>query len=563
VKLRNSYFFTLREKVKDEDSESGNLLTRSGMVKKTSAGVYMYLPLGIKVLKNIENIIREEMNNISSEEVLMPALISEEIYEKTGRKELLGTSMFSLKDRFDKPYVLGPTHEELFAIAAKYKVSSYKDLPFSLYQIQNKFRDEARPRYGLIRVREFFMKDAYSFDSTEEGLDRSYTSMYNAYKKIFTRMGINYKIVTADTGVMGGSLSEEFQAVTDIGEDVLVLCDSCDYASNVEVAGCFPSSVSDEKTLEKELVATPDARTIDEVANFLGLEPSKLVKTLVYVADDKPYAILVRGDHEVNETKITKLLKCNKLEMASSELVEKVMGTKIGFLGPINVDIPVIIDNSVKNMVNFVVGANKEGYHYKNVNLNDFEYMLSADIRNVVEGDKCPLCGGTITFKKGIEIGNTFKLGTKYSEKMGLTFVDKDNISKPVIMGSYGIGLGRCMAAIVEQCNDERGIIWPMEVAPYKVAIIAIDINNDKQYEVANHLYRKFKENNIEVLFDDRDERAGVKFKDMDLIGVPIRITVGKKVEDHIVELKLRKEEETREVTIYDVVDEVQNIIEE
>lgn len=564
MKLKNSFFYTIRENIKDEDSNSGNLLVRSGMIKKTSSGIYMYLPLGYKVLQNIENIVREEMNKINSEEVLMPCLVNSEIYEKSNRLSSFGDSMFSLNDRYEKNYVLGPTHEELFTMAALAQVKSFKSLPFSLYQINTKFRDEARPRYGLIRVREFIMKDAYSFDKDLKGLDNTYKEMFNAYKTIFGRLGLNYKIVKADTGSMGGLLSEEFQAISDIGEDTLVFCDSCEYASNLEVCeSIVAEKESTEKKLEKDLVETKNAKTIKEVSNYLNEAESKLVKTLIYNIDEKLYAILVKGDSEVNELKVLKLLNANEMSLAAEEEVKKSCGCEIGFIGPIGLDIPVIMDNEVSVMVNFIVGANKEGYHYKNVNIDDFNYEMVADIRNVKEGDMCPKCGGKLIFKKGIEIGNTFKLGTKYSECFNLTYTDSDNNLKPVVMGCYGIGIGRCMSAIVEQKNDEKGIIWPMSIAPYKVAIVIIDMKDEDQVEAANHLYQIFSEANIDVLLDDRNERAGVKFNDMDLIGIPIRITVGRKVKEHIVELKRREKDEVNEISIFDVLYKVQDIIDE
>ena len=564
MKLKNSFFYTIRENVKGEDSVSSNLLVRSGMIKKTSSGIYMYMPLGYKVISNIERIIREEMNKIDSEEVIMPCLISDEVYKESKRLDSFGSSMFKLKDRFDKDFVLGPTHEELFTMAALSKVRSFKDLPFSLYQINTKFRDEARPRYGLIRVREFLMKDAYSFDKDLEGLDITYNNMFNAYKKIFGRLGINYKIVKADTGSMGGLLSEEFQAVTDIGEDTLVCCTSCDYSSNLEVCESLASNMETaEKKLEKDLIETKDAKTIEEVSKFLNEAPSKLVKTLIYNIDGKLYAVLIKGDSEVNELKLSKLMHTENIRLATDKEINKKVKTVVGFVGPINLNIPIIMDSEVSLMVNFIVGANKKDYHYKNVNIEDFKCDIVSDIRNVKEGDMCPKCAGKLEFTKGIEIGNTFKLGTKYSECFGLNYKDKDNELKPVVMGCYGIGIGRLISAIVEQKNDEKGIIWPMSIAPYKVAIVVIDMKNTEQVEAANHLYQVFKEANIDVVLDDRNERAGVKFNDMDLIGIPIRITIGKKINEHIVELKRRDEEEISEISVFDVLYKVQDIIDE
>ena len=564
MRLKNSYFYTIRENIKDEDSVSGNLLVRGGFIKKTSSGIYMYLPLGLKVLKNIENIIREEMDNAGAEEVLMPTLVNEEYLEKSNRNNSFGKEMFRVNDRYDKKYALGPTHEELFTVAATMKVKSFKDLPFNLYQIQNKFRDEARPRYGLIRVREFSMKDAYSFDKDEKGLDESYTNMYNTYKKIFGRLKINYKIVKADTGKMGGSLSEEWQAITDIGEDTLVLCDKCDYASNIEVcSSMIMEAESKEKALEKDLIHTPNAKTIDELSGFLNEAKNKFVKTLIYKIDGKLYAVLIKGDSVVNEDKLAKLMNAEEVEMADISEIKKKVKTEVGFVGPIDINIPIIMDNEVEVMANFIVGSNKKDYHYKNVNLTDFNVDFKGDIRNVKEGDACPECGGKLYFKKGIECGNTFKLGTKYSESFDLKYLNSDNELVPVQMGCYGIGLGRCLASIVEQNNDENGIIWPVSIAPYKVGIVVIDTLNVDQMDAANHLYKELKEAGIETILDDREVRPGVKFNDMDLIGVPIRITIGKKIIEHLVELKKRNEEEIKEISIFDIIYNVQDIIEE
>ncbi|MDD2434182.1 MAG: proline--tRNA ligase [Bacilli bacterium] len=560
MKLKNSFFFTFREASKDEDSLSGRLLTQAGMIKKTSAGVYMYLPLGFKVLANMNEIIREEMVRAGSQEVLMPALVNEDVYIASGRRAGFGHDMFTLKDRFNKAYALGPTHEELFVMAAKMKIKSYKDLPFNIFQMQTKFRDEPRPRYGLIRVREFEMKDAYSFDADLAGLEISYRKMYDAYVRIFDRMGFNYAIVRADTGVMGGLLSEEFQALTGIGEDTIVTCDSCKYSANLEIAECVNDEpVSNEKPLPFEEVATPNAKTIQEVSDFLHLPSSKFVKTLIYKIDDKFYALLLRGDREVNETKVKKLLGALEIELATPEDVVRITKAKVGFAGPVGLSIPVIMDNRVANMKNFIVGANKTDCHLKNVNLSDFKVFNTSDISQIKEGDKCPQCGGTIKFSKGIEIGNTFKLGTKYSHALGLQFLDKNGKLQDVEMGSYGIGVGRCLSALVEQNHDERGIIWPMSVAPYKVTLVLINLKDEKQVSVANQIYDELMKKGIEPLFDDRDERAGVKFNDCDLIGIPLRVTIGKGVTDGNVEFKHRKDEKAIEVPIKEIVDFIVN----
>ena len=556
MRLSENFFYTFREDVKDEETVSGNLLVKSGMVKKIGNGIYMYMPLGLKVLKNIENIIREEMNKAGANELLMPNLLPEDVYISSGRRDNFGDSMFSLKDRYNRSLVLGPTHEEFFVEAAKMKVKSYKDLPFNLYQIGNKYRDEPRPRFGLIRVREFFMKDAYSFDTDLDGLDKSYRKMFEAYKKIFDRIGIDYRIVTADTGVMGGLLSEEFQAVTDIGEDILVLCD-CGYASNIEVSECVINKEKAEKPKVRELVHTPNAKTIEEVSNLLEEDKDKFVKTLIYKIDDTLYACLVSGDREINETKLRKLVGGTKIELASFEEVEKVTNAKVGFAGPIDLDIKIVIDNDILYKYNYIVGANKTDYHYKNVNTSDFKYDYIGDIKNVKEFDACPKCGKKLYFKNGIEIGNTFKLGTKYSKALDLNYLDENNTLKPVVMGCYGIGLGRIMASVVEQKNDEHGIIWPVNIAPFKVSIVLIDKEDDLQKSIANALYNNLMNKQIDTILDDRDLRAGVKFNDMDLIGIPYRITVGKKAKDNLVELKIRETNQVFDVHVNDIVTKI------
>ncbi len=541
MRLKNSYFFTLRENVKDEDSVSSNLLVRAGFIKKTSAGVYMMLPLGWRVLRKIEEIIRDEMDKTGCQELLMPALIPEDVYIASGRRAGFGQSMFSLKDRKNQSYVLGPTHEELFAVAAKMQIRSYKDMPFSLYQFETKFRDEPRPRYGLIRVREFIMKDAYTFDADEAGMDEAYMKQFNAYKNVMDRLMLDYKIVRADTGVMGGLLSEEFQAVTPLGEDILVLCDSCDFASNIEVAQCKPAvSVEEEADEELTLVETPESRTIEEVTDFLKKPAGKFVKTLIYSADGKPVAVMVRGDRDVNETKLRKMLNATEVELAEPEMVFAATDAEIGFAGPIGIHCPVYADEEVLSMKNFVVGANKTGYHYTGVNLKDFEIAASGDLRNIQEGDICPCCGGRITFAHGIEVGNTFKLGTKYSKALGLQYLDKNNKLQYVWMGSYGIGPARAMAAIVEQNADENGINWPKHLAPYQCAVVPVSAKDEQQMQIAEELYTALQKQGVEVILDNRDERPGVKFKDMELIGIPFRITVGRGVKDGLVELKPR-----------------------
>jgi len=558
MKLRNSFFYTLREDSKEEDSRSGNLLVKAGFIKKSSSGVYMMMPLGYRVYKNIENIVREEMDKAGANELLMPSLIPEDVYVKSGRRDNFGSDMFSLKDRMNRDYVLGPTHEELFVSAAKMKIRSYKDMPFNIYQIATKFRDEPRPRYGLIRVREFIMKDAYSFDIDDEFCDVSYKKMYNAYKNIFDRVGLDYKIVTADTGVMGGLLSEEFQAITDIGEDTLVLCDTCNFASNIEVCESVTSMEEDNEDLKDlELVETLNIGTIEDLEKA-GYDINKLVKTLIYKIDDEFYACLVPASREANELKIRKVVGGVNIELASSDEVKEITGAEVGFAGPIGLNIKIILDRDVLLMKNFMIGANKSNYHYINANIKDINNYLVADIKEVKENDLCPICGKKIFFKKGIEVGNTFKLGDKYSKTLGLTFLDSDNKEKYPVMGCYGIGLGRILASIAEQKNDEKGLVWPLSIAPYKVCIVLL---NKEAGEYANGLYDELNSIGIDTLLDDRDERPGVKFNDMDLIGIPVRITIGKKYGDGIVEVKLRDSDEVKEVNINNLVDEISSII--
>ena len=561
MRLSKSFFYTLREDAKDEDSVSSNLLVRAGMIKKSSAGMYMIMPMGKKVLEKIENVIREEMNAKDAQELLMPALIPEDVYIQSGRREAFGNNMFSLKDRYSKPYVLGPTHEELFAVAASMDGKSYKDYPYNLYQIQTKYRDETRPRFGLIRVREFIMKDAYTFDIDQDGLDVQYQKMYDAYCRIFDRFGLEYKIVKADTGAMGGLLSEEYQAISSIGEDVIVGCQGCDYSSNLEITEVMDIQPEDTSApLEKELVETPNAKTIEEVAAFFGKEAKDFVKTLLYNVNGQIVAFCLPGNRELNETKALKCLQANEMEMASFEDVEKVTHAKVGFAGPVGIDCPVYLDRQVLKMKNFIVGANKTDYHYTNVNVTDFQAKEVADLSQVMEGDICPVCGKPLTFQHGIEVGNLFKLGTKYAESMDLYYTDENNQQKPVWMGSYGIGLERCMAAIADQHNDEYGLIWPEEVAPYKLGIVLISDKDETQKEVSEKIYSTCLEKGYDVLFDDRKERPGVKFKDMELIGIPYRISVGRGAKDGLVEWTVRATGNKEEISVEQAIQRINDL---
>ena len=552
MKLKDSYFFTLREDVKDEDSVSGNLLVKAGFIKKTSTGVYMMLPLGYKVQQKVEEIIRKRMNETGAQEMKMPALIAQEYYEKSGRVKNFGSSVFKLKDRNGKDMVLGPTHEELFAVAGKSMISSYKDMPFNLYQFQNKFRDEPRARYGLIRVKEFTMKDAYSFDADEQGLDVSYQKMFEAYKKIFNDLDIDYRIVKADTGMMGGLLSEEFQAITPIGEDTLIYCDDCGFSSNKEITELVSFEINEEE-LPKEKIATPNMKSIEDVAAFLNIDIKHTVKALLMNVDGELIAFFIRGDRELNETKVQKLLGCNEINFANDELI-KTSNAVAGYIGPMGLNTKIIVDREVTKMKNFVCGANEEGFHFINCNPSDINADFIADIVNVEEGDVCPICGKPLKFTKGVEVGNTFKLGTKYAEALNLTYLDQNNKPLPVWMGSYGIGIGRSIATIVEQHHDDKGIIWPESIAPYKVAIVPISTKDETQMAEANRIYDALNAKGVDVLMDDRNERPGVKFNDMELIGIPYRITVGRKAKEGLFEFKKRDEEEAKELTFEEII---------
>ena len=556
MKLDKNFFYTLREDAKDEESTSGNLLVRSGMIKKVGAGLYMYMPLGLRVLNKIQKIVKEEMDATGAQELLMPSLIPSEYYEKCGRVEAFGSSMFNLHDRKNAHLVLGPTHEELFAIAASMYMKSYKDLPFNIYQQADKFRDEVRPRYGLIRVKEFIMKDAYTFDRDEEMQNESYQKMYDAYCKIYDRMDIDYKIVRASVGAMGGTLSEEYQAITDIGEDILVLCDKCDYASNMEVA---THQVEDVKEKEKKLEAvhTPNAHTIEDVCNFLKIDIKHTVKALLMVVDGKLTIFFVRGDRGLNEEKALKVTGGKELAFANDEQIAE-SNAFPGFTGPVGLQgCHIVVDEEVLHMKNFCVGANKEDYHYINANVKDINYDTVGDIADVLEGDICPKCGGKIYFKHGIEIGNLFKLGDHYCRDLGITYLDENNKEQYPIMGSYGIGPGRILAAIIEQNHDKDGMILPLNIAPYHVALVQIDMKDKEQTKKAEKLYNDLTKKGIEVIYDNRDERPGVKFKDMDLIGIPLRLTVGKKSADGIIEWKERRNGKQQEISEKEIVNKV------
>lgn len=565
MRVSKLFMPTLREVPSEAEIASHQLMLRAALMRKLASGVYNFLPLGLRVLRKIEEVVRQEMNREGAQEILCSALLPSELWRESGRWEVFGPEMFKLKDRNDREFCLGPTHEEVFTDIIRNEIKSYKDMPLNLYQIQTKYRDERRPRFGVMRSREFIMKDAYSFDTSWEGLDEAFNKMYRAYNKIFARCGLDFKAVEADTGAMGGTGSMEFMVKSDIGEAEVVFCTSCDYAANMEKAPTFEANISngeDIKNIEK--IETPHARTIEELVKFFNTTPEKFAKTLIYKADDKVIAVMVRGDRDVNETKVINQVKCINFEMADAETVKRATGADVGFAGPIGIKVDeLLIDYEVKNIKNMIVGANETGYHIINVNYGrDFNGTV-GDFRNITQDDRCPKCGGNITINRGIEVGHIFKLGTKYSEKMNATFVDEKGEQKPIIMGCYGIGINRTMAAIIEQNHDEKGIIWPISIAPYKVIVVPVAMKDEEQVKVAEEIYNKLNDMGIETLIDDRDERAGVKFNDADLIGIPIRITVGKKIKDGIVEFKLRNSSEVIDIKVEDVYNRVLEVIEE
>ena len=531
--MSNMLISTLREVPAEAEIDSHKLMLRSGMMRKMAAGIYNYMPLGLKVLKKVEDIVREEMDAAGAQEFLASAMIPAELWQESGRWDAYGAEMFRLKDRGNRDFCLGPTHEEVFTDIARNEIKSYKQLPLNLYQIQTKYRDERRPRFGIMRSREFIMKDAYSFDRNQEGLDIAFNKMHDAYVKIFNRCGLDAKPVQADSGAIGGANSAEFMVKSEVGEDDVVFCDCCNYAANIEKAACTPEKEEKQDFLELREVETPNAKTIEEVAAFFGKDAKKLAKTILFNADGKIVAVMVRGDREINEVKVTNAIgEVNSLELASNEEVQNATNAVVGFAGPIGIE--------VANMYNFIVGANKTGYHIENVNYGrDFEGTV-GDFRNVTAGEKCPDCGGTVTIARGTEVGHIFKLGTKYSEAMNANFIDEDGKEKPFVMGCYGIGVTRTMASIIEQHHDENGIIWPLAVAPYHVSVIPVNVKDEEQVRVANELYDELISMGVEALLDDRNERAGVKFKDSELMGIPMRVTVGKKIGDGEVEFKLR-----------------------
>ncbi|MFD1548341.1 proline--tRNA ligase [Levilactobacillus fuyuanensis] len=554
---------TLKEVPNDAEALSHQMMLRAGYIRQVTAGVYAYLPLAYRVLENIEKIIREEMEKIDAVETLMPAILPASLWEESGRYETYGPNLFKLKNRHDSDFILGPTHEETFTMLVRDAVKSYKRLPLVMYQIQPKYRDEDRPRYGLLRGREFIMEDGYSFTINDEDLDRIYSQMEHAYENIFDRVGLNYRAIVGDGGAMGGKDSKEFSAIAPVGEDTIVYSDSSDYAANLEMArSLFISKKSHAQPEEMEKIATPGAKTIDEVAEFLDVKPSTLVKSMLYVANkEQPVMVLVRGDHEVNETKLKNYLDADFLDPATPDQAKQFLGANFGSLGPVGVgeDVKILADQYVGDMVNVTVGADEDGHHYINANAGrDFRVDAYADFREVQPGDLSPDGAGVLKFTKGIEIGHIFKLGTRYSDALGATVLDEGGRQKPVVMGSYGIGVSRLLSAIAEQQADENGLVWPRNIAPFDIHLVPVNLKKEDQANLTAELEEQLTAKGYRVLTDDRKERPGVKFADSDLMGIPVRITIGKKAGEGIVEIKIRKTGETVEV----IKDEVASTVE-
>ncbi len=557
---------TLREIPSDAEVVSHKLMIRAGMIRKLTSGIYSYLPLGYRVIRKVEQIVREEMNKAGAQEVFMPMVQPAELWEESGRWVHYGKELLRFRDRHDRPYCLGPTHEEVITDLVRIDVKTYRQLPLNLYQIQTKFRDEVRPRFGVMRCREFGMKDAYSFDADEEGAQKSYEKMFTAYNNIFRRCGLRFRPVEADSGSIGGKYSHEFMVMADSGEDAMVFCEKCSYAANLEkaeVAKPEKHDIAEKDWLPLEDVHTPNARTIEEVSAFLKIKPENIVKTLIFNADGQSCAVLIRGDQEVNEIKVRNYLNAAELELADDEMIKKATGAPRGFAGAVNIKTRVIADYSIMNMINFVTGANKQDYHLKNVNAGrDFKVQAFADLRVVEENDSCPRCAGKVKFARGIEVGHVFKLGTKYSKAMKAVYLDKDGLEKTMIMGCYGIGIGRTVAACIEQNHDDQGIVWPLPLAPYHVIITPVNVNDKSISDVAENLYNKMRDEKIEAIIDDRDERAGVKFNDADLIGIPLRVVIGQKnLAQNKVELKIRQTGENKLIAVDEIVNAVKEFV--
>jgi prolyl-tRNA synthetase len=570
MEMRYSQYLlpTLKEIPSEADVPSHQLMLRAGMIRKLASGIYSYLPLGLRAIQKVESIIREEMNRAGAIEVLLPFVQPAEIWQESHRWEEYGKELLRVRDRHNRDYCLGPTHEEVITDIARREIRSYRQMPINLYQIQTKFRDEIRPRFGVMRAREFIMKDAYSFDVDEKGADESYQKMVDAYTRIFTRCGLKFKMVEAESGVIGGTFSHEFMVLAETGEETIVSCVSCSYAANIEKAE-FKRPEASGRILDKELlkplqkVLTPDKRTVEEVTQFLQVSPKDLIKTLIFDTDKGCIAALVRGDHEISEKKLKAVLGTENLQLAGEEMVEELTHAPKGFAGPIGLSIPMIADMNIQKMANFVTGANEKDTHFIHVNpVRDFKVDQFLDIRKFSPGDLCPLCGKETRIDKGIEVGHTFKLGTKYSKAMGATYLDDQGKEKEIVMGCYGIGIGRTVAAAIEQSYDQNGIIFPMPIAPFQILLLPVNLKIDQLQETAEQLYQNLLEEKVEVLYDDREETPGVKFKDADLIGIPLRVTLGEKnLKKGLVEVKKRRTGEILLVKKEEAVSQIKEMI--
>ena len=565
MRFSKSYIKTLKETPKEAEIASHKLLLRAGMIKKLTSGVYTYLPLGLKALKKVENIVRREMDRAGAQEIFMPVLQPAELWKESGRWEVMGPLMMKLQDRAKRDFVLGPTHEEVVTDVIRNDVASYKQLPLNLYQIQTKFRDEIRPRFGLMRGREFIMKDAYSFHATRESLDEEFDNMEATYKRIFSSCGLKFRPVEADSGAIGGSGSKEFHVLADSGEDEIIYCESCDYAANVETAVSKVFHAEKEELKAVELVDTPNVSKIEDVVEYLKVPVERTVKAMMYrdMGTDQVYMVLIRGDYEVNETKLKNAVDAIEVELLTDEQLEK-LGLVKGFIGPFGIDlgdIKVVADDTVLEITNHTAGGNKIDTHYINVNYGrDYKADIVADIRKVRVGDNC-ITGGKLHSARGIECGQIFKLGDKYSKAMNATYLDENGKTQYMLMGCYGIGVTRTMAAAIEQNNDENGIIWPVSIAPYIVDVIPANIKNEGQVSLAEKIYNELQAENVDVMLDDRDEKPGFKFKDADLIGFPFKVVVGKRADEGIVEVKIRKTGETLEVSESEVVAKIKELM--
>jgi prolyl-tRNA synthetase len=541
-------------------------MLRAGMIKKLSAGIYNYLPYGLRSIKKVEGIVREEMDRAGAIELLMPSVQPGDLWMESGRWNYYGPELLRFRDRHNRESCLGPTHEEVITDLVRKEIHSYKQLPINLYQIQTKYRDEIRPRYGVMRAREFIMKDAYSFDVDEQGCNRSYEKMYAAYEAIFRRCGLRFRAVEADTGAIGGSFSHEFMVLSKSGEDDIVSCQNCQYASNLEKAEVVTREAHDNPDEEEgasRVVDTPGMKTIDEVSSFLSVRPEKIVKTLIYQTEQGPVAALVRGDHELNENKLRNVLSVQDLAMADPETILDVTGAPVGFAGAIGLKIRILADFGIKGIKNMVMGANEEDKHILMVNEGrDFEVERYADLRMILPSDACPRCGGILDFGKGIEVGHVFKLGTKYSDALKATFLDKNGLEVPFIMGCYGIGIGRTVAAAIEQNHDENGIIFPISISPFEVTILPLEMHESRVRDVAEDLYQQLSELGLEVLLDDRDERPGFKFKDADLLGIPLRVAVSPRtLQKEAIEIKLRSRPDLSLIPVSEASEAIKEIV--